>query len=262
MERLDKKLVSNGLVDSRVKAQELIKKKLVTVNGKVIDKSSYQLLDTDVIKILDNDEFKYVSRGGFKLEKALNVFGYEIKDKIVMDIGSSTGGFTDCCLQNGAKKMICVDVGTDVMHKSLRSNPKVHLYENTNFKEVSRDLFTDIEVAVIDVSFISLNIIFKKLAEQDKKIDVICLIKPQFECGREIANKYSGVILNKNIHVDILNNLINNFKKLGFYCLGMDYSPIKGGDGNIEYLGYFTNKDNVFKDIDVNNIIREAFSDL
>lgn len=262
MERLDKELVNRKLVDSRVRAQELIKKNLVVLNGKAISKSSQMVSAEDVIEILDNDVFKYVSRGGFKLEKALKSFGYDIKDKVVMDIGSSTGGFTDCCLQGGAKKMVCIDVGTDVMHPNLRNHPKVNLYENTNFKDVSSDLFTDIDVAVIDVSFISLNIIFNKLANEDKKIDVLCLIKPQFECGREIANKYSGVILNKNIHADILSRLIANFQNLGFNCKGLDYSPIKGGDGNIEYIGYFSNKNNDCIDIDIDTVINIAFGNL
>ena len=262
MERIDKELVKRNLVDSRARAQELIKKNLVLLNGKIASKASQTISEMDIIEIQDNDVFKYVSRGGFKLEKALKVFGYDIKDKVVMDIGSSTGGFTDCCLQAGAREMICIDVGTDVMHPSLRKHPKVHLYENTNFKEVDASLFRDIDLAVIDVSFISLNIIFKKLSEQNKMMDVLCLIKPQFECGREIASKYSGVILNKDIHLSMLNNLIANINTLGFNCLGLDFSPIKGGDGNIEYLGYFSNKISNSKDVDCLKIINSAFNNL
>ena len=213
MERLDKEIVNRGLVDSRVKAQELIKNSKVLVNDLVVTKASISVLDKDKIDIVDNDFFKYVSRGGFKLEKALDVFGYDVNKKIIMDIGSSTGGFTDCCLQRGAEKLVCIDVGTNVMHPKIRSNSKVSLYENTNFKDVAKDLFDGIELAVIDVSFISLTKIFEKIQLQNISLDIICLIKPQFECGKEIATKYSGVILNKDIHYQLLNTLFDKFKE-------------------------------------------------
>ena len=132
MERLDKELINRNLVETRTKAQELIASGAVNVNGKVKTKSSFLIHETDEIKIDNTDVLKYVSRGGFKLEKALDVFKVDVKNKTVLDIGSSTGGFTDCALQKGAKKVIAVDVGTYVMHKSLRENPKVELYENTN----------------------------------------------------------------------------------------------------------------------------------
>ena len=262
MERLDKAIVSRGLAESRVKAQELIKKELVRVNQKVITKPSEQIKDSDNIEIVSTDIFKYVSRGGFKLEKALAVFGYDVKDKKILDIGSSTGGFTDCCLQNGAREMICIDVGTNVMHHRLRNDPRVKLYENTNFKEVSSDLFNGVDTAVVDVSFISLTKIFEKLFNEKIVLDVICLIKPQFECGKEIANKYSGVILNKNIHLEIINSLLMKFSQMGFVCKGLTYSPIKGGDGNIEYLGYFTNKNKDGIDIDIPKIVSDAFLEI
>lgn len=259
MERIDKEIVNRGIVDSRVKAQELIKQGMVKINNKVITKSSLQVSELDKIDVVDNTIFKYVSRGGFKLEKALDVFNYDVKNKCVMDIGSSTGGFTDCCLQRGAGRMVCIDVGTDVMHPSIRKNPKVNLYENTNFKDISETMFDGVDLAVVDVSFISLSKIFSKIKSYDVKLDIICLIKPQFECGREIATKYSGIILNKDIHKSILNNLVSNFDSLGFVCNGVDYSPVKGGDGNIEYLGYFTNKDNNNDNINIDNIVKDAF---
>ena len=260
MERLDKELVSRNLIDSRSKAQELIKNNKVLVNGKVCNKSSSVVGDNDEIIIEANDFFKYVSRGGFKLEKALDVFSCDVADKTIMDIGSSTGGFTDCCLQRGAKHMICIDVGSDVMHPSLRNDPRIDLYENTNFKDVDDKLFSGVDMAVIDVSFISIEKIFKKISQQNIKIDIVSLIKPQFECGREIATKYSGVIVNKSIHKDLLRDVLAKLRTLGFECLGLDYSPIKGGDGNIEYLGYFSNYQYQDKSLDIENIVETAFS--
>lgn len=259
MERLDKELVNRAIVDSRVKAQELIKNNLVKVNGKIVTKTSSAIANDDQIEIVENEVFKYVSRGGFKLEKALDVFNYDVNNKVVMDIGSSTGGFTDCCLQNGASKMICIDVGTDVMHPSLRLDPRVNLYENMNFKDAPSSLFQGVDLAVTDVSFISLKKIFEKISNEKITLDIITLIKPQFECGREIASKYSGVILNKAIHAEILQDLISYLYSLGFACVGLDFSPIKGGDGNIEYLGYFTNKENINNTINYVELINQAF---
>lgn len=259
MERLDKEIVNRGLAESRVRAQELLKTGLVMVNQKVVLKSSMQVTNEDKIEIVSNNLFKYVSRGGYKLEKALRVFNYSVQDKVVMDIGSSTGGFTDCCLQHGARRMICIDVGTEVMHQSIRSNPKVTLYENTNFKDVDSCVFNGIDCAVIDVSFISLTKIFEKIKSQNTPLDIICLVKPQFECGREIASKYSGVILSKSIHIGILNNLLDVLAGMGFVCKGLDFSPIKGGDGNIEYLGLFTNKSNNSIDFPIESIVDFAF---
>ena len=137
MERLDKEMVSRGIVLTRTKAQELISNNFVLVNGKIINKPGTKIQDVDKIIVEENSILKYVSRGGLKLEKALNVFVYNVNGKVVMDIGSSTGGFTDCCLKHGAKKVVAIDVGTNVMDKSLRNNPAIELYENTNIKDVS-----------------------------------------------------------------------------------------------------------------------------
>jgi len=222
MERLDKELVVRGLAESRTKAQELISKGLVTINSKVITKLSHSVSEGDNIVVQDNDLFKYVSRGGLKLEKAIDVFRYDMIGKVVMDIGSSTGGFTDCALQHGAKRVMAIDVGTDVMHPSLRSDSRVELHENTNIKDVPNDWFNDIDVVVVDVSFISISKIIEKVADSKKKLDMLCLIKPQFECGKKIAKKYGGVISNKDIHKEILNNSINMFNKYGFFVMGID----------------------------------------
>lgn len=261
MTRLDKELVLRNLIETRTKASELISKNKVFVNGKIISKSSYDVAETDQIQVEDNDIFKYVSRGGFKLEKALKSFNYDLKNKIVMDIGSSTGGFTDCCLQFGAKKVIAIDVGTDVMNENLRQDKRVELHENLNILNADEILFSSVELIVSDVSFISITKVIKKIASIDKKFDLIFLIKPQFECGREIATKYKGIILNKKIHYDILNQVISEFDTQGYHIEKLDYSPIKGGDGNIEYLAFFTNKNNKNVKVNIQSIINKAFAD-
>ena len=259
MNRLDKELVIRNLVDTRTKAQELIKKGVVKVNDKVQTKSSLLVEDTDTILITENEILRYVSRGGLKLEKALNVFQYNVSNKIVMDIGSSTGGFTDCCLQNGAKKVICIDVGTNVMHPSLRQDSRIELYENTNIKDVKSELFKQLDLVVVDVSFISLEKIITKISSQNVKLDIICLIKPQFECGRDIATKYHGIVKNKTVHNEILNKVLTFFNNNNFYIKGLDFSPIQGGDGNIEYLGIFTNKITENSHINTIKTINNAF---
>lgn len=260
MNRLDKELINRNLIETRTKAQELIASGGVVVNGKVQIKTSFLVNETDEIELVNVDVLKYVSRGGFKLEKALEVFNVSVEDKVVIDIGSSTGGFTDCLLQHGAKKVVAVDVGSNIMHKSLRDNPKVELYENTNIKDLSHEKFIDIDLIVVDVSFVSLERIVEKINSENIQVDMICLIKPQFECGKEIATKYSGVIKSKTVHKDVLNKVIKFFNKNNFYLKGLDFSPIKGGDGNIEYVSYFTNKtDNNLK-IETEKVVNVAFS--
>ena len=248
--RLDKELVERSLVPSRTKAQELIKEKLVLVNGKVIDKSNYIISESDSIEIKENDKLKYVSRGGLKLDKAINTFNIDMTNKKVMDIGSSTGGFSDCALKHGASHIVAVDVGTNLMHESLRNDPRIDLHEQTNFKEFDSKYFKDIDIAVCDVSFISLKKIIDKIASENVKLDMVCLIKPQFECGKEIADKYKGIILNKQIHIDIIKDMINYFNDKGFYIKNLTSSPIRGGDGNIEYLTLISNK--IDKNINLN----------
>ena len=257
--RLDKELVEKSLVPSRSKAQELIKEGFILVNGKVVDKSNYIVKETDVIEIKENDKLKYVSRGGLKLDKAINEFNIDMNNKRVMDIGSSTGGFSDCALQYGASKIIAVDVGTNLMHKSLRNDPRIDLHEQTNFKEFESSYFKNIDIAVCDVSFISLKRIIDKIASENVKLDMVCLIKPQFECGKEIADKYKGIILNKQIHIDIIKDMINYFNDKGFYVKNLTSSPIRGGDGNIEYLTLISNKIDINKDINIEELVYNTF---
>ncbi len=260
MNRLDKELVNRNLVETRSKAQELINSGAVLVNGKAQTKSSFSVTETDKIEITNNEVLKYVSRGGFKLEKALEVFKINVQDKVVMDIGSSTGGFTDCALQHGAKKVIAIDVGTDVMHKSLRENHQVELHENTNIKDLPHNKFVGVDLIVVDVSFVSLEQIVEKVASVNVKVDMICLIKPQFECGKQIATKYGGVIKSKTVHKDVLNKVIKFFNKNNFYLQGLDFSPIKGGDGNIEYISHFSNKIDKNINIEIEKVVNVVFN--
>ncbi len=257
--RLDKELVEKSLVPSRSKAQELIKEGFILVNGKVVDKSNYIVKETDVIEIKENDKLKYVSRGGLKLDKAINEFNIDMTNKRVMDIGSSTGGFSDCALQYGASQVVAVDVGTNLMHESLRNHSRIDLHEQTNFKEFDSKYFKDIDIAVCDVSFISLKRIIDKIASENAKIDMVCLIKPQFECGKELADKYKGIILNKQIHIDIIKDMINYFNEKGFYVKNLTSSPIRGGDGNIEYLTLISNKIDSNKDINIEDLVYNTF---
>lgn len=260
LNRIDKELLKRKFVPSRSKAQELIKEGFVKCNGEILTKSNYLVAEEDVLEIVSNDKLKYVSRGGLKLEKAIKDFNVDFKDLRVMDIGSSTGGFCDCALQHGAKSIIAIDVGTDLLHKSLRNNKCIELYEKTNFKNLNSHFFQDIDIITCDVSFISLKQILKKVADEGIQVDAICLIKPQFECGKDAATKYKGVILNKEIHLNIVEDLLTYFNTLGFYMKNMTVSPIKGGDGNIEYLIYLTSKIGKNNQINIDKIVEEVFS--
>ena len=258
MNRLDKEIVERGLAPTRAKAQELIKNGDVKLNGKVVTKASLDVLPSDTIEILDLTTLKYVSRAGLKLEKAINTFGINFDGKNVMDIGSSTGGFTDCALQNGARHVVAVDVGTNVMHPSLRDNPKITLLEQTNIKTLDNRYFEDIDIIVIDVSFISLSKIFEKIFSAQIKCDIMALIKPQFECGKAIADKFKGVILNPKIHSEIIQNVTTMASEYGFNLINLSFSPIKGGDVNIEYISYFSNQKEP-NDINIKSIINQVF---
>ncbi len=217
MNRIDKEMVIRKLVPSRTKAQELIKSGFVLINDKVINKTNYLVSEKDEIIITDNDKLKYVSRGGLKLEHAIKEFNLNLNGLKVMDIGSSTGGFCDCLIKNKVNSIIAIDVGTNLLHESLRNNKIIDLHEKTNFKNLESKYFNNIDIITCDVSFISLKQIINKIFKENISIDIICLIKPQFECGKEIANKYKGIILNKDIHINIINSLIKYFNEFGFY---------------------------------------------
>ena len=256
MTRIDIELVKRGIFETRNKAQNEIKNKIIFCNNICITKPSFDVTDTDIIEI-KGEKLKYVSRGGLKLEKAIKEFNIDLKNKILIDIGSSTGGFSDCALQNGIKKVYAIDVGTDQFDKTLRLNNKIDLYENTDFRNIDNNIINDANIASIDVSFISVTKLTNKLKELTNLKEVICLIKPQFECGKEISDKYKGVPLNKEVHKSVIENVIKSFKDNNYYINSLTSSPIKGGNGNIEYLAYF--KRDKERSINIEEVVNKAF---
>lgn len=260
-ERLDVYLVKNGFYETRNKAQTAINSKDIKVNGTIIDSSSFKVEENCVIEIVSNS-LPYVSRGGLKLEKALKEFNIALKDKVVLDIGASTGGFTDCSLQNGASKVIALDVGENQLHQSLIEDDRVISMEKTNFRNVNIDDLKkhNIDVIVTDVSFISLSYIFEnasKIIGKDKMM--VALIKPQFETNKKEHNK-NGVVNNPKTHFEVIKNVIGYANKYELYLNKLTYSPIRGDkSGNIEYLGLFSfDKNNVNND-SIKSIINEVF---
>lgn len=256
--RLDNELVIRKLFATRNKSQEAIRSGIVFCDGKSITKPAFEVNANTKIEIV-GEKLKYVSRAGLKLEKAIEVFNLSLNNKTMLDIGSSTGGFTDCAIQKAIKKVIAVDVGTDVMDSVLRANEKVELYENTDIREMDTGLLKNVNLATIDVSFISVTKIIDIFAHLPNLKEVMCLIKPQFECGKTIADKYRGVVLDKQVHYSVISDIISAFKQLGFNLIGLSPSPIKGGSGNIEYISYFRN-DKISKLINIKDIINTAFN--
>ena len=237
--RLDVELVNRGMFETRTKAKEAIKEGIIYCDNKKITKPSFEVNENTNMEIKGN-VLPYVSRAGLKLEKALKVFKVNLKGKIMVDIGSSTGGFTDCALQNNIKKVIAIDVGTDQLDKKLRGNKKIELHEQTDFRNIDLNILKDVNIATIDVSFISVKLLTEKLSKMENLKEIICLIKPQFECGKEIADKYKGVITSSKIHEEVINKVKSYFQSINFTCQKITASPIKGGSGNKEFLGYFT----------------------
>ncbi len=256
--RLDLELVKRNIFESRNKAKDAILNGKVFCDGICIDKPSYEVNDNTLIEC--KEQLKYVSKGGLKLEKALQAFDINLKGRVLLDIGSSTGGFTDCALQHGVGKVIAVDVGVNQMHKTLRDNPQVLLYEDTDFRYLDSEILDDADIVSIDVSFISVTKLLEKLSTLKNISQIVCLIKPQFECGKEIASRYKGVIKSKIIHYDVVTSVVGAFNKAGFYLDNFTYSPIKGGDGNIEYLALFSKTNCSFTNI--KEVIEQAFSEL
>lgn len=237
-QRLDVALVELGHTESREKAKALIMSGIVYVNNQKCDKAGTVVKPDDVIEVR-GDTLKYVSRGGLKLEKAMNSFEIKLDDCICADIGASTGGFTDCMLQNGAKKVYSIDVGYGQLAWKLRTDERVVNLERTNFRYVTREQIPDeLDFASVDVSFISLSHILPVMHTllRDKG-RAVCLIKPQFEAGRENVGK-KGVVRDKNVHIAVIEKIINLVFQNKYSLLGLDFSPVKGPEGNIEYLCY------------------------
>lgn len=259
-ERLDVLLVEKGLVSSRERAKSSIMAGLIFVDGQRVDKAG-TMVSTEGTIVVTGDSIGYVSRGGLKLAKALKHFTIDLTGKVMADIGASTGGFTDCALQNGAIRVYAIDVGYGQLAWSLRTDSRVVNMERTNIRNVTTaDLGQPLDFASIDVAFISLTkvlpVVKTLLAESGT---VVALIKPQFEAGRAKVGK-KGVVKDPMVHNEVITNIVNVSCELGFMPMGLTYSPVKGPEGNIEYLIYLANfpTEQVI-DIDtIAEIVREA----
>lgn len=258
--RLDTAVFELGLCESRSKASALIMSGSVYVNGQKETKAGYTVKETDKIEV-KGKQMPYVSRGGYKLEKAMKEFPISLTDCVCMDIGASTGGFTDCMLQNGAKKVYSIDVGYGQLAWKLRTDERVVNLERTNFRYLTDETVTEkIDFASIDVSFISLKIILPVLFNFLKDNgQCVALIKPQFEAGKGKVGK-KGVVRELSTHIEVIDTIVNFAKETGFSVLGLTFSPIKGPEGNIEYLMYISKEENpeIKFPIDLINEIAEA----
>jgi len=264
-ERLDVLLVRQGLAESREKAKAVIMAGCVYVNEQKEDKAGSMFDETKVQIEVRGNTLKYVSRGGLKLEKAMNHFDITLADKVCMDIGASTGGFTDCMLQNGASKVYSVDVGHGQLAWKLRNDERVVCMEKTNFRYMVRDdIQDDLDFASVDVSFISLTKILEPAYHLLKtNAQMVCLIKPQFEAGRDKVGK-KGVVREKSVHEEVIEKVLTFALENGFSIHQLEYSPIKGPEGNIEYLVYIEKDENPKKEesIDIHEIVEAAHGSL
>ena len=261
-DRLDILLVKRGLAESREKAKAVIMSGIVYVDGQKEDKAGQTFADTANIEVRGNT-LKYVSRGGLKLEKAMECFDVSVKDKVCMDIGASSGGFTDCMLQNGAKKVYAGDVGHGQLAWKLRNDTRVVVMEKTNIRYVKpEDIGESIDFASIDVSFISLSKVlpaaYNLLGECG---EIVALIKPQFEAGREKVGK-KGVVREKSTHIEVIQNCFAYAKDNGFFVRELEFSPVKGPEGNIEYLYHLVKSGDVDSDIDIEAVVNTAHEKL
>ncbi len=265
-QRLDILLTERGLASSREKAKAIIMSGIVYVDGQKEDKAGSMFAESVAIEVR-GQPLRYVSRGGLKLEKAMTHFGVQPQGKICMDVGSSTGGFTDCMLQNGAVKVYAVDVGHGQLDWKLRNDPRVVCMERTNIRYVAPEDIPDrIALTSVDVSFISLSKVLgpvKALLEPDGQ--VVCLIKPQFEAGREKVGK-KGVVRDRAVHLEVIERVMDDAVSMGFRVLNLEYSPIKGPEGNIEYLLYLqkTEEGSVVSEspVDAKRVVEMAHSEL
>ncbi len=259
-ERLDVLLVEKGLAASREKAKAIIMSGIVFVDNEKEDKAGATFPATAKIEVRGN-VLRYVSRGGLKLEKAMQEFDVCLKDTICMDVGSSTGGFTDCMLQNGAVKVYAVDVGHGQLDWKLRNDERVVCMEKTNIRYVTEEDIEDkLDFASIDVSFISLTKVLLPVRNLLKdKGQIVCLIKPQFEAGREKVGK-KGVVRDKNVHKEVIHMVVEYATTIGFCPLALTFSPVKGPEGNIEYLLHLVKDDSVQKlpSFDVDSVVEDS----
>ena len=260
--RLDILLVEKGLAPSREKAKAIIMSGNVFVEGQKADKAGDSFSDEVTIEVHGNEN-AYVSRGGLKLEKALDFFEANVDGKLAIDVGASTGGFTDCLLRRGARKIYSVDVGYGQLAWAIRNDPRVVCMERTNIRYVTHVQIPEtIELAVIDVSFISLKIVLPAVRALMGDVgNVYCLIKPQFEAGREKVGK-KGVVRDPEVHCEVLENFIHNANESGFSVCGITFSPITGPEGNIEFLGSLSCETIGNAEIDIEKIVASAHNSL
>ncbi len=262
--RLDVAVFEQGYAPSREKAKALIMAGIVYVNNQKVDKAGFELKEGDVLEVRGKT-LQYVSRGGLKLEKAMQEFPITLEGKVCMDVGASTGGFTDCMLQNGAVKVYSVDVGYGQLAWKLRIDERVVNLERTNFRYATREQIPDeIDFTSVDVSFISLKHILPNLntlLASDGQ--AVCLIKPQFEAGKEKVGK-KGVVRDLNVHLEVVENVINLAVENGFSVMGLQFSPIKGPEGNIEYLIYLNKSANpiVSENVNAKELVNMSHTEL
>lgn len=261
-ERLDVLLVKRGLMPSREKAKAVIMAGEVFVDNQREDKAGQTFPESVQIEVRGK-KMKYVSRGGYKLEQAMNVFPISLTDTVCMDVGSSTGGFTDCMLQNGASKVYSVDVGYGQLAWKLREDPRVVCMERTNARYLTHEQIPDeLDFASIDVSFISLKLILPAVANVLKDGGYVAsLVKPQFEAGREKVGK-KGVVRDPAVHKEVLEHYLEHAREAGFGVLGLTYSPIRGPEGNIEYLGFLQKGAETTAAFDLDALVEESHQTL
>ena len=244
---------------SREKARYYIKNGDVSVNGTVIEKPSYDVSEKDGVEI--RDSIGFVGKGGLKLKKAIESFRLNFFDKTVLDVGASTGGFTDCALQNGAKKVYAVDVGHGQLDPKLASNDRVVNFEGRNILDISPENIDKTDIVVSDVSFVSIKkILFHISNFIDEYGQIICLVKPQFEVGKKRLK--NGVVSDEKTHVEVVSDILDYAESLGLTVSGLDFSPIKGCEGNIEFLLYLTKNSALKTTIDIKTTVRKAHETL
>lgn len=259
MKRIDILIYEKGLTSSRSKAKELIENSQISVNNKIITKPS-EKIDEDADISIIGKKLRYVGKGGLKLEKSISAFNINLIDCVCIDFGASTGGFTDCMLQNGAKKVYAIDVGQGQLDKKLLDNKKVINLEKTNIKTVSNNMFDEsIDFCSIDLSFISIKFAIKVVYNVLKENgEAVFLIKPQFEAGKQRIGK-NGIVKDTKVHKAVIQDLLPIFISNKLSVLDLTYSPITGGDGNIEYLIHVKKSNAVtHNNINIDNIINEA----
>ena len=263
--RLDIYLTENGFAQSRERAKSLIMAGVVYIDNQKADKPGMNVPPCANVEVRSNDN-PYVSRGGLKLAKAVKQFGLSFKDKVCMDIGASTGGFTDCMLQNGAKRVYCVDVGYGQLDYKLRNDERVINMERTNIRNVlPEDIGESLDFASVDVSFISLKLVLpvaRSLLRDSG--EMVCLIKPQFEAGREKVGK-NGVVRDKSVHLEVIEKVSQFTLDIGFDIIDYSFSPIKGPQGNIEYLMYIKKTDaaaSVLSGVQPAELVKASHSEL